>query len=310
MKIVLLGNYDIYYSCETYYVESLDALGHEVIPMQEGDFTLSEIAEQALKCDLFVWVHGHQPHIEGMGELLMQLTANDIKTVSYHHDLFFGLKREDELHTQDIYKHIQHFFTTDKQMAEWFNTHTEVKGHFLPSGVYHRETFMLEPEKNIDVCFVGNKGYHPEWPYRPRLINWLRENYGADWYSTEADSKGVKRGMALNQLYADTKVVVGDTLCPNFDYPYYWSDRVWETLGRGGFLVHPRIKGLEDYVKDGEHLVLYNYGDFGQLKTLIDYYLQTPHERERIRKAGHELVKNNHTYKHRWSTILDEINKD
>lgn len=309
MKIVLLGNYDIFYSCETYYVESLDALGHDVTPLQEGEVSLAEIQDNALSCDLFIWVHGHQPHIDGMGELLQLLTANGIKTVSYHHDLFFGLKREEELYTQDIYKHIQHFFTTDKLMADWFNETTEVKGHYLPSGVYHRETFMLPKEKDLDVIFVGNKGYHPEWPYRPQLINWLRETYSDrfGWYSTEADSKGVKRGMALNQLYADAKVVVGDTLCPNFTYPYYWSDRVWETLGRGGFLIHPEIKGLEKYVENGKHLVLYDYGDFKQLKTLIDYYLDTPYEREKIRKSGYGLVKSKHTYKHRWEAILNEI---
>lgn len=310
MKIVLLGNYDIFYSCETYYVESLEALGHHVTPLQEGEVPLEEIRDYALVSDLFIWVHGHQPHIEGMGNLLLELTAEGIKTVSYHHDLFFGLKREEELHTQDIYKHIQHFFTTDKLMAEWFNKNTEVKGHYLPSGVYHREAIMIPREKDIDVVFVGNKGYHPEWPYRPQLINWLRDNYGADWYSTEADSRGVKRGMALNQLYADAKIVIGDTLCPDFTYPYYWSDRIWETLGRGGFLIHPKIKGLEDYVEDGKHLVLYNYGDFRQLKAAIDYYLDNPQERKRIRKAGHELVKSKHTYKHRWETIIDEINKD
>ena len=58
---------------------------------------------------------------------------------------------------------------------------------------------------------------------------------------------GVIRGKELNDLYATAKVVVGDTLCKGFNYPYYFSDRLFETTGRGGFLIHPYIKGLEDY---------------------------------------------------------------
>lgn len=312
MRITLLGNYDIFYSCESYYVESLEALGHEVIPLQEGEVPPEDVSEKASASDLFVWVHGHNRPSEGMGDLLKSLKRLGIPTVSYHHDLFFGLARQKDLNEVDVYKYIDHFFTTDKLMAEWFNHNTEVKGHYLPSGIYHRETFMLPKEKDLDVVFVGNKGYHPEWPYRPQLINWLKDTYKDKfgWYSTEADSKGVKRGMALNQLYADAKVVVGDSLCPNFDYPYYWSDRVWETLGRGGFLIHPHIKGLSEYVRDGVHLRTYEYGNFKQLKYLIDYYLRYSAERERIRKTGYELVRDNHTYKHRWETILNEINNN
>lgn len=311
MKIVLLGNYDIYYSSETYYVKSLESLGHEVTPLQEGEVDVTTIRDHALVADIFVWVHGHGRNTEGMGDLLRELNDKGITTLSWHHDLFFGLAREKDLYEVDVYKHIQHFFTTDKLMADWFNKNTEVKGHYLPSGVYDKECIMLPKKEDLEVVFVGNKGYHPEWPYRPQLINWLQETYGDrfGWYSTEEQSKGVKRGLELNQLYADAKIVVGDSLNPNFNYPYYWSDRVWETLGRGGFLIHLEIKGLDKYVQDGKHLVTYKFGDFDQLKRLIDYYLETPHERERICKAGHELVKNNHTYVHRWKEILETVCK-
>lgn len=314
MRIVLLGNYDIYYSSETYYVKTLEAMGHEVIALQEGEVSLGEIREKALDCDLFVWVHGHSRSSEGMGDLLKELKEKKIPTVSYHHDLFFGLGREKDLDTVDVYKHIDHFFTTDKNLANWFNDNTEVKGHYLFSGVYDQEAITAERSLSEipKVVFVGNKGYHPEWPYRPQLINWLAEIYGDDfgWYSTEEQSLGVKRGLDLNQLYTDAQIVVGDTLCPNFDYPDYWSDRTWETLGRGGFLIHPYIKGMEEVFEDGKHLVFYEYGDFEDLKNKIDFYLQNDTAREYIRRQGHKLVKDNHTYKQRWEEILREIDKN
>jgi spore maturation protein CgeB len=78
-------------------------------------------------------------------------------------------------------------------------------------------------------------------------------------------------------------------------------------LGRGGFIIHPYVSGMEKEFTDREHLVFYEYKNFKQLKELIDYYLKHDDERESIRLAGHELVKNNYTYKNRWNYILSEL---
>jgi hypothetical protein len=207
-----------------------------------------------------------------------------------------------------VYQHIGHFFTVDSQMAEWFNTKTSVKGHYLPAGVYDKECTYTPATPERDIIFVGSKSYHQEWPYRPKLINFLEQNY-PDKFSLYG-REGVKtvRGQELNELYASTKVVVGDTLCPNFNYPDYWSDRIYETLGRGGFLIHPYIKGLEKEFEDKKHVVFYEYNNWDQLEDLINYYLENDKEREKIRKAGHEFVKKNYTYKNRWQSILKELN--
>jgi spore maturation protein CgeB len=53
--------------------------------------------------------------------------------------------------------------------------------------------------------------------------------------------------------------------------------------------------------------VFYEYGNFKQLQELIDYYIEHDDEREKIRLAGHKLVKNNYTYKHRWQKILEDL---
>ena len=164
-----------------------------------------------------------------------------------------------------------------------------------------------ESTKKRDVVFVGSKKYHPEWPYRTHLINWLDKNYGSRFEHYGNGGIESIRGIRLNKLYWSTKVVVGDTLCLNFNYPDYWSDRIYETLGRGGFLIHPYIPGIEKEFVDKQHVVFYEYGNFDQLKELIDYYLTHDEEREAIRLAGHELVKDKYTYKHRWEVILKEL---
>jgi hypothetical protein len=239
---------------------------------------------------------------------LLKLKKYQIPSMTYHLDLWFGLSRQRDLRTKPVYRHIDHFFTVDRKMADWFNTRTTVKGHYLPAGVYDKECTYTPSKLKEEVIFVGSKTYHAEWPYRPKLINFLSKTYGARFNLYGKEGLGVVRGQDLNNLYASTKVVVGDTLCPNFDYPDYWSDRIYETLGRGGFLIHPYIPGLEKEFEDKKHVVFYEYNNLDQLKQLIDYYLEHEEEPEEIRKSGHDMVKTNYTYKNRWQHILKELN--
>jgi hypothetical protein len=314
MKICFLGNFSVDYSSETHHVKSLRALGHEVIALQEGKATGEEILDESIKSELLVFVHTHLWVTPGLPlqEVFKQLKGK-VPIVSYHLDLWLGLDRQKDLETDPFYKLIDHWFVTDKLMADWLNKNTDVKGHYLPAGVFSPEAIMLDKQNEVpDVVFVGSKGYHPEHPYRPQLIDWLQETYGDNFghYSGEEGTLGLKRGLHLNQLYADTKVVVGDSLCLNFNYPYYWSDRLYETIGRGGFLIMPYIKGLDDEFEDGKHLVFYEYGDFKDLKSKIDFYIDNETAREYIRHQGYLLVKNKHTYLQRWGEILNAINKD
>lgn len=308
MKIVFLGNFGVSYSSENHHVKTLESLGHEVIKLQEGKVDGNEIVRQALASDLFIVVHTHGwvTPILPLSDVL-RLLKGKVTTLTYHLDLWFGIERQKDLETDDFYKLIDHFFCTDKLMADWFNDNTKVKGHFLPAGVYHEETYLLDLPKTNDVIFVGSKGYHNEWKWRPELINWLYQTYGDRFKHYGNDGLGVVRGDDLNKLYASTKIVVGDTLCLNFNYPYYLSDRVFETTGRGGFLLMPYIKGIEDLFEVGKEIITFKFGDFKDLKKKIDYYLEHDDERESIRIAGFERTKKDHTYKNRWTKILETI---
>lgn len=315
MRIVFLGNFGVDYSSETHHKKSLEALGHEVIPLQETQAGSELILDEAMNSDMFVWVHTHGWQTPGnmpMDKVLKFLKRANIPTVAYHLDLWLGLQREKDLMRDPVYQYVEYFFTVDKLMADWFNENTEVKGRYLQAGVFDQECYIGDKKENVgnEVIFVGSKGYHPEWKYRPKLIEWLELTYGGDFTRYGGDSnQGTTRGKALNDVYANSQVAVGDSLCIGFDYPYYWSDRVYETLGRGGFIIHPYIKGMEEHFEDGKHLVFYPFNDFSKLKELIDYYLEHNEEREKIRLAGHEHVKANHTYKNRWQHIIDEVSK-
>ena len=306
MKISFLGNFSVHYCSEAHHAKTLEKLGHEVIRLQEPQATNELILATALNSDLFIWIHTHGWNTPNMKKVLDECKEAGVPTLTYHLDLWFGLQRQKDIQS-DEYWNIEHFFTVDKQMAQWLNNNTKVKGHYIPAGVLEEECYMAEKQSDIPVAFVGSKGYHPEWKYRPYLLQWLKQNYGRSFQHWGGDGLGVKRGVELNQLYADTKIVIGDTLCVGYNYPYYYSDRVFETIGRGGFIIHPYIKGLEEIFEDKKHLVFYEFRNMKQLRDLINYYLEHEEERELIRKQGHEYVKLNHSYTNRWESILKSI---
>ncbi len=309
-KIAFLGNFRVDYTSETHHANTLESMGHKVIRLQESEAKSEDILKSSIDCDLFIWIHTHGWRTPGkyeMGQVLRTLADYKIPTMTYHLDLWFGLQRQKDLNNHPVYKYIGHFFTVDKKMADWFNQKTNVKGHYVPAGVYDKECIFKQIELTNDIAFVGSKKYHPEWDYRPKLIDWLGNTYGDKFKHYGIGGLASVRGLKLNKVYWSTKIVIGDTLCINFKYPDYWSDRVYETMGRGGFIIHPYISGMEKEFENKKHLVFYEYGNFKQLKELIDYYLEHDEEREAIRKAGHELVKQNYTYKNRWQQILKEL---
>lgn len=314
MRIVIYGNFTVDYCSEVHYKKTLEDLGHEVIALQETEITTDELLRKSLYADIMVWIHSHGFINNGdisMLDVLDELKRNSVPTIAYHLDLYMGLERWKE-YQNSPYMQVEHFFATDKLMADWFNANTKVKGHFLPAGVYDKECYIhpdYDDNFDHDVIFVGSKGYHPEYPYRPILIDFLRAMYGNRFLHVGGDGDtGTVRGDDLNRIYAKSKVAVGDTLNIDFSYPYYSSDRLFESTGRGGFTVYPKIKGLDKYYKDKSEIAFYKHGDLIDLKNKIDYYLDNNKEREMIRFNGHNRAKQDHTYINRWQYILEAIN--
>jgi hypothetical protein len=310
MRIAIYGNFSVPYCSEVHYANVLSKMGHEVIRLQENTVRTNAALRVGLQSNVFVWIHSHGFMNRGtlsMKQVIQSLKNANIPTVAYHLDLYMGLDRWKEYENSDYFK-VEHFFTVDKLMADWFNENTQVKGHFLPAGVYDDEVIALEPQRvDYEVVFVGAKNYHNDWPYRPQLIAFLRDTYKDKFLLVGRDGIGTKRGLELNQIYSNAKIAIGDTLNIGFNYPYYSSDRLFESIGRGAFTIYPRIKGLEDYYEDGKEIVFYEHGNLEDLKYKIDYYLTHDDEREKIRKAGFERTKKEHLYSMRWEEILDKV---
>lgn len=313
MKVVFVGNHSVDYSSETHHCKSLESLGHEVVRLQEGQADSERILSEGLRSDLIVFVHTHGWETPGMpiDKIFNFLRDAGKPVITYHLDLWFGIERQKDLESDLFYKSLDYFFATDKLMCDWFNQNTTVKGVFLPAGVFDQECYIhpdYNPEEfDYDVIFVGSKGYHPEYPYRPQLIDFLRQTYGDRFLHVGGDGDtGTIRGDRLNKMYARSKVAVGDSLNLNFNYPYYTSDRLFESTGRGGFTIYPDIKGLDQWFNQDE-VVFYEHGNLTALKSKIDQFLVDNNSREEIRLKGHNRTKKDHTYINRWAEILKVV---
>lgn len=311
LRIAYVGNFKPAHSTETHLARTLDQLGHTVARIQEDDLTPDALtrALERLDIDLFLFTRTWGNTVT-MGHL-DALHKRGVPTVSYHLDLYVPLARNGGI-DHDPFWRTDYVFTPDgdqRSAAEF--ARRGINHRWMPPGVVADECYLaasVEPTR--DVVFVGSRDYHREYPYRPQLIDWLEATYRRrfEWHGRP----GIPvRGHELNTLYASTKVAVGDSLVMHAqsttEQPWarYWSDRLYECPGRGGFQIFPRIEGIEDHFTDGVDIVLYDFGDWGGLRGRIDHYLTHDDEREKIRRAGHEHVRTNHTYHHRLTAALD-----
>jgi hypothetical protein len=157
-----------------------------------------------------------------------------------------------------------------------------------------------------DVAFVGSwQEYHPQWRHRFELVEHLQRRGDCQFWP-EPEQHAI-RGNNLRNLYASTKVNVGDS-CLLGGADHYCSDRIPETLGRGGFLLHPHVHGITDTAQqawqEGEHLVTWELGNWDELNNKIEHYLTHPHETEFIAAAGQTHTKAHHTYTERMRSLI------
>lgn len=309
----MVGNFTAPWCSEVHWARTLEKLGHTVTKQQENELQYIYLPKAVEGHDLFLWVRTWEGFVTQRD--IEDIRALGVPSVNVHLDLFVGISREATLDTDPRWR-TDYVFTADgdPESQKVFEAHG-INHYWLRAGVFDEGCVMFDinndPELQGDVVFVGGgKQYaHKEWPYRKKLIEFLEKNY-PNQYRKYGHPERLVRETDLNQLYANAKIVVGDSLNVGFNHPNYWSDRVYETVGRGGFIIHPYINGLEKDFIDGKEIVFYEYNNFEQLKSKIDYYLEHSKDREAIRKAGFERVKKDHTYLNRMQEMLNVVFDD
>lgn len=314
MLIGYIGNFVPPHSTENHVKLAWENQGHTVIRVQEGEpDQLRKLIQRIQDVDLVLWTrtadlaakNGHRLQ----WELLTAARRAYVPTVGFHLDRWWGLNREATVWEEPFFR-CQYVITADGGHDDLFES-VGVNHVWLPPAVSLGETEPGEvvPQYRSRLAFVGSwqPGYHAEWQHRPQLVDWLTKNYPETRFWPRPNQPGI-RGTDLRNLYASVDVVVGDS-CLVGGATNYWSDRIPETLGRGGFLIHPHVDGIEKHFTPGAHLMTWPVGDWEALRLHIEVALVNADVRAMISRQGREHVIANHTYDVRVNQILEIVSR-
>lgn len=312
IKLAYIGNFVPEHSTENHVRQAWEDRGHTVVRVQEGDdAAFASLMENMHKVDLVLWTRtadlaakwGH------LKQLNLLAKANDlgVPTVGFHLDRWWGLDREAAVWQEPFFR-CDYVITADGGHQEQFRS-VLVNHIWLPPAVSLFETEPIDPAPQFrsPLAFVGSwrPGYHKEWKHRPQLVAYLERNYRNQVKFWPQPNQPSIRGEQLRQLYASVDVVIGDS-CLVGNATHYWSDRIPETVGRGGFLIHPYVQGLEDHFTIGEHLWTWPIGDWSRLSQEIESALASPKVVAEVRESGRAHVREHHTY-HRRTEQIQEL---
>lgn len=288
MNVLYLGK-DKPHATERYVRSALEQHGLTVdlINVKPGVY---ERVKPLLSQDDLKFVLFSKPYVSGCQDFLELCKRKNIPTVCWQWDLYWGLRG-----TKPPQFNADYLFTTDgghQHLWERHYSHHQV----LRQGIHSLHHAAVPSDYKYDVAFVGS--VMRTHPIRKALIKHLRNRYGSRFLLVQNT-----RGMKLNHLLSQIKIVVGDS----HPSPYYWSNRIYEILGRGGFLMHPRVEGLDQEFTPGEHYVAYPRDDFDILDRTIEYYLSHDDERHKIKKSGFDHVGRHYTYTKRVQSLLLRI---
>lgn len=316
--VAYVGNFAHSFCTERHIELALGSLGFRTLRLQESRTNWGHVRRQVTRARAraLLWTRTWDVNRNAARQALAHLRDDGVPTVSFHLDRWWGLDREYQIATEPFFR-TDVVFTADGGDHDW--AAAGVNHRWLPPGVSASDCVPARPDPSAwpqAVVFVGSYPYpHAAWaPYREQVIVTARRAAGSHGFEVlpgrDPDGRprpAVREGR-LRSLYATARIVVGDS-CLAGGAVRYWSDRIPETLGRGGFLIHPEVEGLDDWYRNGVHLVTYPLGDFDALGDLIAYWLRPAQDDERraIAAAGRELVLGRDTYTHRMSTVLEEI---
>jgi len=317
MRIAYVGNFSRPWCTEVHVAAALNKLGHQVVRLQENRTNLDQQTRALLGAarpgrpahdppGLFIWTRTWGVDPRQAAAMFDQLAAAGVPIVSFHLDRYLGIEREGMVDSEPFFR-TDLLFTPDS--GDW--AAHGVNAHWMPPGVDADEAnkvYAPNPKRwPWKVALVGSFPYpHPDWhPRRAAVVAHLRATYGSDFAVLPADVQGRPiRNADLGELYATVPVLVGDSCWAGMedDPGGYWSDRVPETLGRGGYLIHPHSKMLAAMYPD---LALYPLGDLDDLTRQIDRALEYPELRQADAAASRKLVLERDTYAHRMAELVE-----
>jgi glycosyltransferase involved in cell wall biosynthesis len=306
-----------------------DALS-EVGMVYEVEYVAFKGREQALEKELLQILHTFQPDL-----IVSQLHGPDIITpalrdrlratcprmvwVNWNGDYWpSGLTSPAML---DLLRGIDLQLVVNGSVLETYEQHAIPAAYWQ---IGYEDVTPLPNESPWDILFLGN-GYSEKrqilYKELMKHVKFLEYDdgdktglygtpitvgvYGSGWPNAEHDcTYDFERGAAL---YRRCKIAIGDNQFP--DAEGFVSNRLFQALAAGAFLLHQRVPGLEALtgLRDGEHYVAWD--TFEDLHRLIAYYLDPAHEAERVKiaAAGEAFTHERHSFRARVRELFRDL---
>lgn len=307
MRVVMIGsNFARSWATETHLARDFAALGHDVHKLSER-VGVDVIEKEASESDLVVYMKAAGLP-ENARSMWRRLDARGVHTCSYHLDLYFGLGRQKELKVDPFWRTGTVFTADGDPLMQAYCDSLDINHKWLPAACVSDEIGRgtYRDKWRYPLCFVGSVPYpHAEWPFRNQMIEHLRGRY-KDQFKTWTHADQIW-DLTSNDVYASTHAVVGDSVAL-VGHENYWSNRLYETVGRGGLLLFPRVPGVESQLRPYEGVVYYEPRDIDSLIDNIENVLSFNREtRAMLTAKGMERIRQEHTYQHRAQTIIREV---
>lgn len=275
---------------------ALEKLGHKVLAIDETDFDVKKLIEEANKSDLFLFHHGGILHTNFLDFQLSLMRIETIlknircKKVFWFFDKVIGMG---ENLMEGIIPIVDYGFLNDEtwirrhKYTNIFPMHLAYGEGVIPSGKYKKEY-------EHDIVFLGNV-YDTRIPF----IESMKSDFG-DKFKIYND----KFGRDFVDMCESSKIIVSPR--SPFD-DFYWSDRLYRTLIARGFIIHPKLEGLKTEFRGKNVFETYNSWD--ELSDKIKYWLQPElHDKMRdIAQKGRNFVYEKFSYSNRLREILEII---
>jgi hypothetical protein len=171
---------------------------------------------------------------------------------------------------------------------------------YLPEGANPAVHRPFDVEREFDVSFVGQcYGNRPAVIERLRQAGIRAEAFGFGWPNGPLATEEMVR------MYSRSRINLGFGGVAGHDDTYCLKGRDFEIPMSGGLYVTEACPELEKFFRPGEEVV--TYGDFDELAEKIRRLLSHPEEAERIRRAGFERARSEHTWEMRFEKVLKLI---
>ena len=240
--------------------------------------------------------------------VLQQIHASSIKTVIYYEDMPPDVPRA----LIEMGKLVDFFLVTNNGLLNRYKELGIVNPIYFVGACDrfdHRLRRPILPIWKSDIAFIGRARPNET---RVSLVQDFSKYFNVKVYGRNWREHGLRetlkavtpRGYGL--ICGGARIMLGADITSEVEG--YWSNRLWLTLGCGGFFLTRYVRGMETYFENKRHLVWYHNEQ--ECRSLAEEYLSKSKERQNIAMAGQRLVHQHYTFHHFVDRMLALCNRN